>query len=154
MSLLVSGPTDAAGGREPAARHFLEGFRRRHGSGAVRDALATFRPLKVLVVDEAIIDEYDYCVPLGKAPKDPMISARHVKLERQAGGVLACANHMAGFCDEVDLVTSLGADDSQEAFIRDRLRRTSGHAFSSVTELRPPPSGAMSRSPASSRCSK
>jgi bifunctional ADP-heptose synthase (sugar kinase/adenylyltransferase) len=118
----VSGPTDAAGGREPAARHFLEGFRRRHGSGAVRDALATFRPLKVLVVGEAIIDEYDYCVPLGKAPKDPMISARHVKLERQAGGVLACANHLAGFCDEVDLVTSLGADDSQEAFIRDRLR--------------------------------
>ena len=119
----MSGRTDAAGGgRERAARHFLEGLRRRHGSGAVRDALAKFRPLKVLVVGEAIIDEYDYCVPLGKAPKDPMISARHVKLERQAGGVLACANHLAGFCDEVDLVTSLGADDSQEAFIRDGLR--------------------------------
>jgi len=118
----MSGPTDAAGGREPAAWRFLEAFRRRHGSGAVRDALATLRPLKVLVVGEAIIDEYDYCVPLGKAPKDPIISARHVKLERQAGGVFACANHLAGFCNEVDLVTSLGADDSHEAFIRDRLR--------------------------------
>jgi len=107
---------------EPAERRFLEGVRARHGSGVVRAALATLRPLKALVIGEAIIDEYSYCVPLGKAPKDPIISSRHLRLERHAGGALACANHVAGLCGAVDLVTGLGADDPQEAFIRSRLR--------------------------------
>jgi rfaE bifunctional protein kinase chain/domain len=107
---------------ELAARRFLEGVRVRHGSGVVRAALAALRPLKVLVIGEAIIDEYSYCVPLGKASKDPIISSRHLRLERHAGGALACANHVAGLCGEVDLVTGLGADDPQEAFIRSRLR--------------------------------
>ncbi len=113
-----------AGGRgpdDPETRDFLESFRARHGTGVVRDAMRALRSLKVLVIGEAIIDEYSYCVPLGKAPKDPIISARHVRLERQAGGALACANHVAGFCGEVALVSCLGASDPQEQFIRGRL---------------------------------
>ena len=107
--------------REPLPRRNFR-LRARHASPVVRDALAALRRLKVLVIGEAIIDEYSYCVPLGKAPKDSVISTKHVRLERQAGGALACANHVAGFCGEVDLVTGLGADDSQEAFIRGRLK--------------------------------
>jgi bifunctional ADP-heptose synthase (sugar kinase/adenylyltransferase) len=118
----VSRPPDGGGPGDPGARRFLEDFRARHTSGVVRAALAALRPLKVLVVGEAIIDEYSYCVPLGKAPKDPVISTRHVRLERHAGGSLACANHVAGFCGEVHLVSGLGADDPQEAFIRGRLK--------------------------------
>ena len=108
---------------DPGARRFLDGFRLRHASLVVRDALAELRQLKVLVIGEAIIDEYSYCVPLGKAPKESVISTKHVRLERQAGGALACANHVAGFCGEVDLVAGLGAPDSQEGFIRGRLKR-------------------------------
>jgi bifunctional ADP-heptose synthase (sugar kinase/adenylyltransferase) len=117
--------TGLPGGRapgDPGARRFLEGFRARHAAGVVRDALAALRTLKVLVIGEAIIDEYRYCVPLGKAPKEPAISSKHVRLERHAGGALACANHVAGFCGAVDLVTGLGAADPQEAFIRGRLK--------------------------------
>lgn len=118
----MNGLLDRRGPGDPGARDFLDGFKARHASGVVRDALAALRPLKVLVVGEAIIDEYSYCVPLGKSPKEPVISTRHVRLERQAGGALACANHVAGFCGEVDLVTGLGADDPQETFIRGRLK--------------------------------
>jgi bifunctional ADP-heptose synthase (sugar kinase/adenylyltransferase) len=118
----VNGLPDGRGPRDPEARRFLEDFRARHAPGVVRDALAALRPLKVLVIGEAIIDEYSYCVPLGKAPKEPVISTRHVRLERHAGGALACANHVAGFCGEVDLVTGLGGEDPEEAFIRGRLK--------------------------------
>jgi bifunctional ADP-heptose synthase (sugar kinase/adenylyltransferase) len=107
---------------DPPAQPFLESFRARHAAGVVRDALAALRPLRVLVIGEAIIDEYRYCVPLGKASKDSVLSTKHVRIERHAGGALACANHVAGFCGEVDLVTGLGADDSQEVFIRGRLK--------------------------------
>jgi len=125
----VSGLADGRGPGDPEARRFLEGFRARHASGVVRAALAALRPLKVLVIGEAIIDEYSYCVPLGKASKDPIISTRHVRLERHAGGALACANHVAGFCGEVGLVTGLGAADPQEAFIRGRLKPNVGPRF-------------------------
>lgn len=118
----MSGLLEGRGPGDPGARRFLEGFKARHPSGVVGAALAALRPLKVLVIGEAIIDEYSYCMPLGKAPKDPILSTRHVRLERHAGGALACANHVAGFCGEVDLVTGLGADDPQEAFIRGRLK--------------------------------
>lgn len=118
----MNGLPDGHAPGDPGARRFLEGFRSRHPAGVVRDALAALRPLKVLVIGEAIIDEYSYCVPLGKAPKEPIISTRHVRLERHAGGALAGANHVAGFCGEVDLVTGLGADDPEEAFIRGQLK--------------------------------
>ena len=109
-------------GEPEATRRFLDGFKARHSIEEVLAALPALRPLKVLVVGEAIVDEYSYCTPMGKAPKDPIISTKHVRLERHAGGALACANHVAGFCDEVHLVTCLGGDDPQEAFIRERLR--------------------------------
>src|SRR5438034_1838664 len=49
--------------------------------------------------------------------------------ESFAGGALACANHLAGFCGDVHLVTSLGERDSREEFIRDRksTRLNSSH---------------------------
>jgi bifunctional ADP-heptose synthase (sugar kinase/adenylyltransferase) len=109
-------------GDPEAIPRFVEGFRTRHATGAVLEGLSAIRPLKILVIGEAIVDEYSYCTPIGKAPKDPIISAKHIRLERHAGGVLACANHVAGFCDEVHVLTCLGGDDSHEAFIRERLR--------------------------------
>jgi bifunctional ADP-heptose synthase (sugar kinase/adenylyltransferase) len=108
---------------EPEAKSgFLESFKARHSTGAVLAALASLRGLKALVIGEAMIDEYNYCTPAGRAPKDPIISTKHVRLERQLGGALACANHVAGFCDEVHVVTCLGDEKLQEKFVRERLR--------------------------------
>jgi hypothetical protein len=76
-------------GDPEAASRFVEGFRTRHALGTVFDGLSAVRPMKILVIGEAIVDEYSYCTPLGKAPKDPIISAKHIRLERHAGGALA-----------------------------------------------------------------
>jgi bifunctional ADP-heptose synthase (sugar kinase/adenylyltransferase) len=84
--------------------------------------LASVRRLRALVLGEAIIDEYAYCLPLGKSPKEAIVTTRQTRTERQVGGALACANHVAGLCDDVHLVTSLGGEDSQEVFVRAHLR--------------------------------
>jgi bifunctional ADP-heptose synthase (sugar kinase/adenylyltransferase) len=58
---------------------------------------------------------------MGKSPK-AVVTTRQVRQERHAGGALACANHVAGFCHAVDLVTGLGGEEAQAQFVRDHLR--------------------------------
>jgi cytidyltransferase-like protein len=103
------------------ARQFLDGFRARHSADALLSGLAALRKLRVLVVGEAIVDEYRYCVPLGKSPKEAVVTHQEVRIERHAGGAVACANHVSRFCNEVHLVTVLGGGDAQAEFIRERL---------------------------------
>ena len=64
--------------------------------------------MRVLVVGDAIIDEYRYVAPLGKSPKENMIATKFEENEVFAGGVIATANHIAGLCARVDIMTCLG----------------------------------------------
>jgi bifunctional ADP-heptose synthase (sugar kinase/adenylyltransferase) len=101
---------------------YLAAFSARYGPGDVLRYLEAARSLKVLVVGEAIIDEYHYCEAIGKSSKEPMLAVRHLSEEKFAGGILAVGNHVASFCDRVGLVTSLGSRHSQEEFIRSKLK--------------------------------
>ena len=75
--------------------------------------------LRVLVLGETIIDEYQYCETLGKAGKEPILAARHISSERFPGGILAVANHVAAICDRVTMLSCLGETDCQEEFVRE-----------------------------------
>jgi rfaE bifunctional protein nucleotidyltransferase chain/domain len=103
------------------ARRFLQEFKQRHSAEEVIREVGSLRDLRVLVIGEAIIDEYHYCEPIGKSPKEAIVSTRHVRDESFAGGALACANHVAGFCGDVQLVAGLGSENSQEELIRTKL---------------------------------
>jgi bifunctional ADP-heptose synthase (sugar kinase/adenylyltransferase) len=70
--------------------------------------------LKVLVLGDTIVDEYHYCQPLGKSPKETIVSTRYVSQESFAGGILACANHIADFAGSVSVVTCLGSQNPQQ----------------------------------------
>jgi rfaE bifunctional protein nucleotidyltransferase chain/domain len=104
------------------AQDFLREFRQRHSADEVIGLLKGLRDQKVLVVGEAIIDEYHYVQSMQKSPKELLVATRHLREEHFAGGILACANHVAGFCGQVDVVSVLGAKDSRESFIRRSLK--------------------------------
>lgn len=106
----------------PAVNDFLEEFRRRHSSDELFGDIESLRRLKVLVIGEAILDEYVYCNALGKSQKEPILAMQYLSKETYAGGALAIANHVADFCDDVELITYLGADNSQEEFVREHLK--------------------------------
>jgi sugar/nucleoside kinase (ribokinase family) len=76
----------------------------------------------VVLVGDAIIDEYQYVVPMGKPPKESVIAGRYQDREIFAGGVFAAANHVASFCRKVDVITCVGASDSHVDLIRGSLR--------------------------------
>lgn len=59
---------------------------------------------------------------MNKSPKETILATRYENEEAFAGGALACANHLAHYCKQVDLLTCLGAEDTKEKFIRKRLK--------------------------------
>ena len=105
-----------------AAAGFLERMRQRYTGGDIADMIAALRKLKVLVIGDAILDEYVYCHAMGKSSKEPILAAQYLSTETHAGGSLAIANHVAEFCDRVDLVTYLGARDAKEEFVRANIK--------------------------------
>jgi|SRR3989344_3866759 len=102
------------------AQEFLREFRKRYSAERVIEMLKTLKDMRVLVIGETILDKYTFVAPIGKPPKGNHIAARLLGSEMHAGGILACANHLAGFCGEVGLLTSIG-DDGSEEFIRSHL---------------------------------
>jgi len=106
------------------ADEFLREFRTRYSAGQVIGMLNSLKDMKVLVVGDTIIDEYHYCQPMGKAWKETVIATRYINQESFAGGVLACANHIGGFCDNVHMVTCLGRENPREDFVLAHLKKT------------------------------
>jgi rfaE bifunctional protein kinase chain/domain len=103
------------------AASFLQSFSAAYSPETVLGFLEGIRSKKVLLVGETIIDEYMYCETMGKAGKEPILAVKYTSTERFAGGVLATANQVADFVDHVGIASFLGASDSQEEFIRERL---------------------------------
>ncbi|HBA85180.1 MAG TPA: cytidyltransferase [Verrucomicrobia bacterium] len=102
-------------------QNFLTEFRQKYSAEEIVDYLQSIRDLRVLVVGETIIDEYQFCAVMAKANKDPVMAARHLTTEQYAGGVLAIANHVSNFCNQVGILTMLGEIDSHEDVIRSKL---------------------------------
>ena len=105
----------------PETQAWLKEFREQYTVERVIHCLENTGSLKALVVGEAILDEYVFCDGLGKSSKDPILAFNYCSTETYAGGSLAVANHLAGFCSEVGLVTLLGEKDRSEDFVRDSL---------------------------------
>ena len=104
-----------------AVKDYLEGFSSRYSAGDVLSYLEKAKTMKVLVVGETIIDEYQYCEAIGKSSKEPMLAVKRLSTEIFAGGVLAAANHLSNFSDHVGLLTLLGEERPHDHFIKQGL---------------------------------
>ncbi|UCE73353.1 MAG: adenylyltransferase/cytidyltransferase family protein, partial [Methanomassiliicoccales archaeon] len=103
------------------AKHFLNGFRKKYDAEQIIDIIKTLSNLKVLIIGDAIIDDYSYCRAMGKVEKSPIVSCKYLNTELFAGGSLAIANHITEFSDNVTLITCLGKMDDKEDFIKEKL---------------------------------
>lgn len=105
----------------PEIREYLNCIRQKYTADFVTEKLYSLNKLKVLVIGDTIIDQYHYCVPMGKSSKEPIVANRYISDESFAGGSLATANNLASVCGSVDLLTVLGKQNSFEEFITERL---------------------------------
>ena len=105
-----------------ATKKFLADFRRRYSFYEIAEQVHALEDLKVLLIGEGIIDEYHYCESMGKSAKAHLVVSKYSRHEVFAGGAFAIANHVAGLCRQVQLVSLLGKQDSREEFISASLR--------------------------------
>jgi rfaE bifunctional protein nucleotidyltransferase chain/domain len=98
-------------------KDFFAQFQKTYTSSNVIDYLKDIEYKKVLILGDIIIDEYYYCVGMGKTQKDNIIATKFLNKEAFAGGVLAAANHLAGFCKDITLMSSIGTGNDYTNFI-------------------------------------
>lgn len=96
--------------------------RSNNGLARMLDLIESVKDYRVVLVGDAILDEYLYVVPLGKSPKENLIPTLYKEGEIFAGGVIAAANHVASLCREVEIVTVLGQNRDEENLIRAALK--------------------------------
>ena len=107
---------------DPELRDYLERISHKGAYQRILELVNSIEDHKVVMVGDAIIDEYVYVEPLGKPSKEHIVSTLYKDRELFAGGIVAAANHAAGFCREVEVVTLLGGGDADEALVREALR--------------------------------
>jgi len=100
---------------------YLSLFKQRFSIADFERLFEQIEKLKVLVIGDTIIDEYQFCSAMGMSSKDPALALKYQHSDIFAGGVLATANHIANFVEQVDLVTILGEENSYEEFVLSRL---------------------------------
>ncbi|WP_193188788.1 PfkB family carbohydrate kinase [Nisaea sediminum] len=103
---------------EPEVREYLDRVRKTVGLQQLLELIDSIKDMRILIIGDTILDEYQYVSPSGQPSKENIMSTRHQDMELFAGGVVAAANHVASFCKQVDIVTCLGKSDPRENFIK------------------------------------
>lgn len=102
-------------------KEWLKRFKEKNSLAEILTDLEKARSLKILLIGDTIIDEYIYCDLIGRSLKESIQRVKYLSTERFAGGVIAMANHLSSFCDNVTMVTVLGIGSENETFIKSRL---------------------------------
>jgi len=105
----------------PETKEYLQAFSKKYGYKDVINMVKSLARLKVLVVGDAIIDQYHYIKTLGQVGKGTALAVKYESEEQFAGGSMAVSNHLASFSESVTLVTGLGKLETHEPFIRSKL---------------------------------
>ncbi len=96
--------------KAPVVEAFLNHLKTKHSLDEIIEKIEALSSLKVLVIGDAIIDEYQYAEPLGQSGKGHHMVVRSLEKEVFLGGSFAIANHLAQFAGEVTLVTAIGKE--------------------------------------------
>lgn len=102
-------------------KEYMTEFCQRYSMGDIKWLTTVMKNIRVLVVGDAIIDEYVYCGVQGLMSKNMGYSARYKYSEQYLGGSLAVARHLASFSDNVMLMSILGSEENIHSRILNEL---------------------------------
>ena len=83
---------------------------------SIKKNIDNFNKLKILVIGETIIDQYNFCEAVGKSGKEPMLVLKEIKNDQYLGGVLSIAKNLAQFSKKISVISILG---EKKEFLRE-----------------------------------
>ncbi len=92
------------------SKDYLNEFRKKHSAEDVLNIIKSLSEIKVLIIGDSVLDEYVFCRQMEKSGKEPLISYKFMNSEIHLGGVFAVANHVAGFSENVSVLTCIGSN--------------------------------------------
>ena len=98
-------------------REFLDKLKKKYTLEQIIQHIESTQELDVLLMGEAIIDEYIFCDTIGKSGKEPVLVNRKIGSEKYSGGICAVANHVSDFCNHTNIITYLGEAEQEKDFI-------------------------------------
>tara|TARA_B100000035_G_scaffold36111_1_gene27274 strand:- start:6726 stop:8243 length:1518 start_codon:yes stop_codon:yes gene_type:complete len=98
-------------------KDFLNFFKNKNSDQDLFEKIDSFKDKSVMIIGDAIVDEYNYVEPLGQTGKGNILSVNHLYTEKYAGGSIAVANHLANFAKKIDLVCGIGSNDDLGNFL-------------------------------------
>lgn len=107
---------------------YLKQFFKKYSEKDLINFLEQINNLKVLVIGEAIIDEYIYGSVIGKTNKSASLVFSPENTESFAGVPMNVANHLSTFCKSVDLLAMVGKDN-KENFIKNHLNNVTSFFY-------------------------
>ncbi len=102
-------------------KSFIFNFKKKATLEHIKEYIEKIKNMKVLVIGDAIIDEYVFCNVQGTMSKDLGYSARYQNSEEYLGGSLAIARHIASFSDNVTIMSILGNEENIHSRILNEL---------------------------------
>ncbi len=96
---------------------YVKNFKSNYSIDQVIECVDDLKNLNVLVIGDAIIDQYVYVDPLGVSGKGTHLVARCKDQDTFLGGSFAVANHVAGFTSNVTLLTAVGSETNTSDYL-------------------------------------
>ncbi len=107
--------------KPPQVAAFLDRLRTEYSTDEIIRKIEDLSKLNVLIIGDAIIDEYQYADPLGQSGKGHHMVIRTMDKDVFLGGSLIIANHVAQFAGSVTLATAIGKECPFVHFIQTNL---------------------------------
>ena len=87
----------------------------------IKSSIDSFKNLKILVIGETIIDQYNFCETLGKSGKEPMLVLKGINQEQYLGGVLSIARNLYQLTKNVTVISMIGEKKEYKKYITKEL---------------------------------
>ena len=101
----------------------IQNIKKKYNFDNIKSMLSALKDLKVLIIGEAIIDQYVFCEALGKSGKEPVLVIRDLETQEYLGGSLAISRHLSEFCNSVSLLSFIGEKNEYKDFIEKNVEK-------------------------------
>ncbi len=98
-------------------KFYIKNFKLNYSINQVIECVDDLKNLNVLVIGDAIIDQYIYVDPMGVSGKGTHLVARCKDQDTFLGGSFAVANHVAAFTPNVTLLTAVGKESDTSDYL-------------------------------------